>query len=428
MIYKANEQIRMAVKTPGGLTERQIIRKCMLQGDTWGSLLASAQVDSIAKDVEEAGLGYLYKDSLSVSLLGLVDDVTGVTEAGFKAQQLNAILNVKSAEKGLQYGVKKCKSMLIGKNHENAINSELMVDEWTEKYVDNVETGEIEHVENYSGEVPIEKNKEYKYLGFIISCVGDNMANIKAIKDKSIGVIRTIMHKLEALNLERYYFECAMILMNVMLRGSILYASETYYNLTENQLRSIERIEEGFLRKILKTTKGCPIVQLYLETGQWPARFAIQKSRLLFLKTILAEDEQSMVSKFFYLQLQRPSRGDWASTCLKNIKNLKILNTLEEIKIMPKRTFLNLLQKSIRENALIYLLKKMGSKGSEMVYDSLEMADYLLPYNDRLKIEEKQTMFKIRNRMVEIGNNFGKKEDCFCCVKETMPIFILVNS
>ena len=77
---------------------------------------------------------------------------------------------------------------------------------------------------------------------------------------------------------------------------------------------------------------------------------------------------------------------------------------------MPKRTFLNLLQKSIRENALIYLLKKMGSKGSEMVYESLEMADYLLPYNDRLKIEEKQTMFKIRNRMVEIGNNFGKRK------------------
>ena len=86
LIYKANEQIHMAVKTPGGLTERQIIRNCVLQGDTWGSLLASAQVDSIAKDVEEAGLGYLYKDSLSVSLLGLVYDVTGVTEAGFKAQ------------------------------------------------------------------------------------------------------------------------------------------------------------------------------------------------------------------------------------------------------------------------------------------------------------------------------------------------------
>ena len=154
----------MAVKTPGGLTERQIIKNSVLQGDTWGSLLASAQVDSICQVVEEAGLGYMYKESLPISLLRLVDDVTGVTEAGFKAQQLNAIVNVKSAEKGLQYGVKKCKSMLIGKNPENAINSELMVDKWTEEYVDNVETGEIEHVENYSGEVPIEKNKEYKYL------------------------------------------------------------------------------------------------------------------------------------------------------------------------------------------------------------------------------------------------------------------------
>jgi hypothetical protein len=29
-------------------------------------------------------------------------------------------------------------------------------------------------------------------------------------------------------------------------------------------------------------------------------------------------------------------------------------------------------------------------------------------------------MFKNRNRMVEIGYNFGKKEECFCGVKETM--------
>ena len=71
--------------------------------------------------------------------------------------------------------------MLIGKNPENVINSELMVDEWTENYEDNAETGELEHVENYIGEVPIEKTKEYKYLGFIISCVGDN---INAIKKK----------------------------------------------------------------------------------------------------------------------------------------------------------------------------------------------------------------------------------------------------
>ena len=111
----------------------------------------------------------------------------------------------------------------------------------------NKETGETELVEQYLGEL-----KEYKYLGFVISCQGNNMANINAIKKKSIGVIRSIMQKLDALKLQTYYFKCALIFMNIMLRGSILYASETYYNLTESQLRNIERIEEGYLRQICK--------------------------------------------------------------------------------------------------------------------------------------------------------------------------------
>ena len=55
-------------------------------------------------------------------MLGLVDDVVGVAEAGYKAHQLNVILNVKTSEKGLQYGIGKCKSMIIG-NQENCINN-----------------------------------------------------------------------------------------------------------------------------------------------------------------------------------------------------------------------------------------------------------------------------------------------------------------
>ena len=54
-----------------------------------------------------------------VTMLGLVDDIIGGSEAGFKAPQLNLVINTKTAEKGLQFGVPKCKSMLIGKSSEN---------------------------------------------------------------------------------------------------------------------------------------------------------------------------------------------------------------------------------------------------------------------------------------------------------------------
>ena len=60
--------------------------------------------------------------------------------------------------------------------------------------------------------------------------------------------------------------------MNAMLRSSIYYASETYYDLKENKIRKLERIEENFLRKLFKTTSGCPISMLYLETGLVPGR------------------------------------------------------------------------------------------------------------------------------------------------------------
>ena len=98
-----------------------------------------------------------------------------------------------------------------------------------------------------------------------------------------------------------------------MLRPSILYACETYYNLTEAQTRQLERIEENFLRKVFKTLKSCPIVQLYLEAGHIPARFEIKRMRLLFLKNIMQQKPSSMILEFFRLQVSNPTRGDWAT-------------------------------------------------------------------------------------------------------------------
>jgi hypothetical protein len=58
LIYKANKEIRMAVNTPSGLSERQVLENVVLQGDTFGSILASVQVDSIGKEIEDNGYGY----------------------------------------------------------------------------------------------------------------------------------------------------------------------------------------------------------------------------------------------------------------------------------------------------------------------------------------------------------------------------------
>ena len=119
-----------------------------------------------------------------------------------------------------------------------------------------------------------------KYLGFVISEDASNVPNISEKKNKSIGIIRSIINMIKGLGV--YAIKNGIIYLNSLLRGSILYAAETYYSLSERNYRSIEIIEEECIRKILETGIHCPISLLYLETGHIPARFQIQIMMLNF--------------------------------------------------------------------------------------------------------------------------------------------------
>ena len=388
MIYNANNDVKMSVNTPNGLTERQTLKNVVLQGDTFGSILASVQVDSIGKEVEENNFVYKYMDTLPIGMLGLVDDLIGVTPAGYKAQQMNAMLNVKTAEKRLQFGNKKCKSMLISKHVDTVPNNNLMVDNWKVQYVNDPITDSCELKETYAGLELIQKTEEQKYLGFVLYCRGDNMVNIKAMKIKSIWIIRQIFSKLNALNLKQYYFECAMVFLNVMLRPSILYSCETYYNLKEKEIRELERIEENFLRKMFKTSRGCPLKQLYLEAGHQPARFEVKKTRLLFLQYILQEGPESRIYKFLQLQLQNPIRGDWGSSCAGDLRDLEINLSFKDIQNLNSIQFTKILRKAIKVKAFEYLTNKRGKKGQEIEYTEQKMAEYLMPNFKNISISD----------------------------------------
>ena len=123
-------------------------------------------------------------------------------------------MNVKTAEKNLQFGISKCKSMLIGKNTENVINNQLMVDGWNANYEDDGD--EVNLIETFSGLVNIEKTNEQKYLGYVISSKGDSMANFIHVRNISIRIIRKILNRLNGSNLGKYYFESSLILMDSM--------------------------------------------------------------------------------------------------------------------------------------------------------------------------------------------------------------------
>ena len=58
---------------------------------------------------------------------------------------------------------------------------------------------------------------------------------------------------------------------------------------------------------------------------------------MLFLKSILDEDEKSMVSNFFKLQLQDQKKGDWVTTCMHDLAELNVQLGLDEIKLLARK-------------------------------------------------------------------------------------------
>ena len=129
LLYKDNKTVHMAVKTSSGLSDRKPISSSVLQGDTFGPPLASVQADHIGRATMEEGYFYKYKDVLPVGVLGLVDDLLGITKVGHIAHEMNSFINIKSAEKRLQFGATKCKILFVGKKEDYLTQNKFYVDQ-----------------------------------------------------------------------------------------------------------------------------------------------------------------------------------------------------------------------------------------------------------------------------------------------------------
>ena len=214
--------------------------------------------------------------------MGQIDDLIGVTEAGYKAHQMNSYLNVKTADKFLQFGPAKCKTMIVGstkKTHEFH-HTQLEVDSWR---IEHNKEGHI--IETFQGKTKIEEVTELLYLGVKISCDGKNIKNITFKRNKALGTHKLIMNMVKGLG--KYTFECGFIYLNSLLRRSILFGTEAMIDIKEDDFRKIEQLEEEQMRLLFKTEKSCSLHLLYLESGQKPARFVIKRKILDFYQYIL---------------------------------------------------------------------------------------------------------------------------------------------
>ena len=161
---------------------------------------------------------------------------------------------------------------------------------------------------------------------------------------------------------------------------------------------------------------------MYLDGGQVPARYQIQRYKLNFLQYILQQEEESLLYKMLEAQQKQPVKGDWYSECCKIIENFEIELSFETIKSMTRENFKRLTKERSENLAFLELVKKKesGNKGSSLKYgQKLQMADYLAP-NNQLSVAEQIQIFHIRSQINPLPSNRGLSVPCAAGCGEIM--------
>ena len=216
--------------------------------------------------------------------------------------------------------------------------------------------------------------------------------------------VSQIMEMMNDLCLGQYYFEAGNLLRNSLLLSTMVSNSEAWYNLTSKEIRDLESVDELLLRKVLSAHSKTPKETLYLESGNTPIRFILMTRRLNFLHYILNEDENSLVRRFLQAQMEGSERGDWVTTVRADMEELEMNMTLEDITMLSKSGWKELVSKKVQNRAFKYLseLKSTHSKARNLQYSRLRLQSYLKSNQSDLSIQEKQFAFAARTQMLDL--------------------------
>ena len=284
-------------------------------------------------------------------------------------------VNVKTADKDLQFGPEKCKTMVVSKKQLASFqNPELKVDACN---LCHEPIGDM--LEEYIGKVRIENEESLVYLGHVLANDGSNMKNILHKRNRSIGTQKLIPKLIK--HLGPYTFEAAIIYIKSLLKTSLLYGAETIFNLTEKELRAIETTEESVLQAVFQTKRSCSRHLLYLESGMIPARYQVHRQMINFLQYILLQPKDSLINRVFVAQKLNPTRRDWVGNVTKLLGDYRINMTLIEIENMKPSLFKSMVKKRVHEIAFESLIikKNDGQKGLFIQYEKRKWQHICLP-------------------------------------------------
>ena len=336
LLFLANQNGNCSIKVNAGKSERIDIQNIIMQGTVWGSLYCTTSMDKLAKKMYmNKELLYKYKGEVETPCLGMVDDILSVQKCSTQSVRNNAVINAFIELKKLKFSKSKCHRIHVSKASKNKSRCpELKVHDDT-----------------------MENSSKEKYLGDFISSNSTTKATINERKAKGYAIVAEIMAILKDIPLGEHMMEIGLQLRQAMFLNGILFNSEAWHNVSENDIKVLETIDEHLLRSLVQGHSKAPLEFQYLEAGALPIRHIISCRRLLFLQTILNRQDSELTKRILTAQANNPSPGDFVNHIDEDLKKIEEKLVFEDIENMSVGAFKILVKKNIKKAAFEQLKK-----------------------------------------------------------------------
>ena len=378
LLYEGNRKTRMCVETHFGQSDRAELHKVVMQGSVPGGLLCSNQLSKLCNKLHKEGDVYMYKGRVPIPPLAMVDDIASIakcnsTESLKTSIKTDTFIQRKKLEG--QTGEGKCQWVHIG-------------------------GGTCESCYCVNGE-QISKADSYKYLGDHVADLWETLYSKRWEKAQGYSVTCQAMCTEISLGFQTYSF-AKMLHRSIFVNGTMV-NMETWPEFSTTRIEMFERIEQGFLRRILEAHSKTPIECLYLELGIMPFRFHLMMKRIMYLYIIMQRNDNEITKQIVLCQKESNCKGDFYSQTKENMEYLSISETdlSESITKMKEN-----LDKKTKKKAFQYLIGKATnhSKVNENLYTDCEGLSH---YDDtRFTPDLINVLFKFRTRMFLVKNNF----------------------
>ena len=382
LLLLENLNAQVAVKTPNGISRRTSIKNIIMQGSVWGSLMCTTSMDKLAQTVyENEDLVYWYKGVVAVPPICMVDDILAVQNCSKKSVKINAVTNAFIELKKLKFSQSKCGKVHIGK--QSTVCPQLKI----------------------HGEAMKESNKE-KYLGDQISSSGKIKATIEDRTAKGYGIVSDILAILDEIPLGSYRLDMGLKLRQAKLINGILFSSEAWHGLCEDDIKALERVDEALLRALIQAHPKIPLEFLYLETGAVRIKHIISSRRMIYLQTLLKRDDEEITKRILREQERNPCAGDYIMLVKDDFTRLEMVYD-ENYIIRSGTRYKEHVKQRNREFAFKELknIQIKHSKVKDIKYETYEAQPYI--HNSLFSNDEICLLAALRSHTVRgIRSNF----------------------